>query len=440
VAGLVIVAGASACGGTANDDGTAAKSGGDDAVVHFLDETEHARTVHFESVRRHRDAKGALSLAGDLDFDHDRGRYLQDNPNGVPLESVVTPNAYYAPAAMFSAFPSVGDSLADYRWVRLSSAALREKSTLDTAFGVDPFAVIDQLRDAEVVSGPGRTTIDGENVTRYRLRLSVEAAARQAGIDAADVTETDRTMDVWVDSHDRLRRARLSSADWTTTVDLTSYGEPVEVVEPAGDDVYDAGALFPDHDADYDHLGAWHELAKGTFDDGMTWAVWNASAGDDWGCWTLETDPQVPTSSSLSSLSSSASDIDVLPAHNGVEAACDQVPSESLISGGMLPLSESGYYSEVEHAPLPRVFAGVAMTKVARAVVSIRGGAKEAATVARDNVVAWNGPANTKLDRVEVTLEDGRAIVCEPIRYPPGLEDENFRPPDDQLACHLARR
>jgi hypothetical protein len=317
---------------------------------------------------------------------------------------------------------------------------VRTGEPFSNSFGIDPADVLARLHDAEIVTGPEAAHVDGEAVTHYRLRLPVDVVARERNVAAAKVDAKERIVDVWVDGRDRLRRSAAIYNDSRVRVDYTRYGEPVDVDAPTGARVFQADDAIPKTDPDYRHLEPWRELADGSFDDGMSWAVWKAKAGNGWACWTLETEPDLGLNAYQAGPDpDSVEGIDV--EHRGYAASCDQEPGTSLFASGMRTLSENRLPSSVDgDGPDERVFAAVAMGPVERATVKVRGGSTENATIADNDVVVWSGPAGTKLDRIDVRLEDGRAVECTPIDYPAvpvPKKDLDFELPDNQLACYL---
>jgi hypothetical protein len=132
----------------------------------------------------------------------------------------------------------------------------------------------------------------------------------------------------------------------------------------------------------------------------------------------------------------SLDDLDV--EHQGNAAYCNQEPGRSLFASGMHALTEGrvGSYPGDDNTD-ERIFAGVAMAPVSRATVTVRGGGTKDA-VASGNVVAWSGPAGTKIDRIDVSLDDGHDVACTPIEVPKELAQKfDFDLPDNQLVCYL---
>jgi hypothetical protein len=440
---MVLVAGA--CGSDANDDGSVATKG-DDAVVHFLDETANGHTVHIAgTVRPVGPYDGnPTNIAGEIDFGRHAGWVREGNgPTTFTLR--FSDDAIFMDAAVFREFPffGVGSRLDGYDWVRVGRSDVRTGEPFSNSFGMDPANVLARLHDAEVVTGPEAARIGGDAVTHYRLRLPADLVARERNVAPAKVDAEERIVDVWVDGSDRLRRSVAIYNDDRVRVDYTGYGEPVDVDPPSGERVFHADDAIPKTDPDYRHLEPWRELAHGSFDDGMTWAVWKAKAGDGWACWTLETDPDLGLSPFKTGPDpDSVEGIDV--EHRGYAALCDQEPGTSLFASGMRTLAENRMSSSDDDRPDERVFAAVAMGPVERATVKVRGGSTEDATIAPNDVVVWSGPAGTKLDRIDVALEDGHLVECTPVDYSavrvPKHDDAgaDFQLPDNQLECYLA--
>ena len=86
----------------------------------------------------------------------------------------------------------------------------------------------------------GADRIDGEPVSHYRLHLDAAAALDAAG--QATVPGLPKTLvyDVWLDRADHMRRLTYDLAGTTMTMDMTHWGQRVDISAPDPKDIVDA--------------------------------------------------------------------------------------------------------------------------------------------------------------------------------------------------------
>jgi hypothetical protein len=422
----------------------------DDVVVDFVDETRAARTVHVSGTVRLTD-DGVTQVDPDtgdvmqdrfvgdlpsfeiraaLDFERNAGWATLSAGGTLPFEqrTVFAAGSTYVDAGAFRFTPAAA-RVEGYEWVRIDDAWGFGTRSFLGGVASNPFDVLDALEDAEVVAGPRSTTIDGTEVTYYEVRLPTDARPLAFAAPTGD-RDADRDVEVWVDAAGRLRRSIATFVGFETRYDFTRYGEQVDVAVPGGPGVLDAGEALPPTEPD-DHAGEWERLAAGRA-GAMTWNVWHAPAGPDWGCWALETDP--PGAGSASGSLVPSADFEI-PDHDGDPVSCNQEPSERLFAQPVVALTDTAAV-----AGRHRYFVGVAMDGIESATVGLADGTTSDARVEGD-VVSWSGETGASITRVEARLADGRRAVCEPFTLPEVIgepwEEDVMATLSRPFSCHL---
>lgn len=92
----------------------------------------------------------------------------------------------------------------------------------------------------EGVEDLGDEDVDGEPTTHYRLHVDAAAALEAGGQTAVPGVPETLVYDVWIDRDDHMRRMTYELAGTEFTVDMTAWGEDVDIVAPDPEDVVDA--------------------------------------------------------------------------------------------------------------------------------------------------------------------------------------------------------
>lgn len=105
-------------------------------------------------------------------------------------------------------------------------------ATLGNLDSFDPKATFGMLtHGVKKVVDLGSEEIDGVSTTHYQLTITTKQLKKQLG-QVAGVSKT-LTVDVWLDSQDRMRRMRvLIPGSGQMTTDLSHWGEPVVIKAP----------------------------------------------------------------------------------------------------------------------------------------------------------------------------------------------------------------
>lgn len=83
----------------------------------------------------------------------------------------------------------------------------------------------------------GEEQIDGEPTTRYRLHVGAEEALEATGQEMVPGLPDELVYEVWLDSEDKMRRLTYELMGMELTMDMTRWGEPVEIEAPSEDDL-----------------------------------------------------------------------------------------------------------------------------------------------------------------------------------------------------------
>jgi hypothetical protein len=90
----------------------------------------------------------------------------------------------------------------------------------------------------------GTATVGGDATDHYRVHLDPMKTADELGLGAklASVPDVPKTVaaDLWLDGQDRVRRFSMDAKGTTVQLDLTKWGEPVEVKAPAAKDLVES--------------------------------------------------------------------------------------------------------------------------------------------------------------------------------------------------------
>lgn len=86
----------------------------------------------------------------------------------------------------------------------------------------------------------GPDEIGGETLSHYRLHLDAKAALSAAGQATVPGLPDTLVYDVWLDKADHMRRLTYSLGGTQMTMDMTGWGQQVDIVAPDPKDVVDA--------------------------------------------------------------------------------------------------------------------------------------------------------------------------------------------------------
>ncbi len=371
-----------------------------------------------------------LDLEGAIDFDEHRGftrAVVETDGDPVDYETRFIDDAVYTSSAGFA---NIGlPAFEHYDWIRY------ESNTDNTATGFlgnafDPFAVLEDLDELDAtIDSDGTETIDGVTTTAYRVRFDRDRRATDLRMEPDELDDDSLDGRLWIDEQQRLRRLITFEYGSEIQLDFSRFGEPVEVEEPTGDRVYDtADDPAFSSEPDYANLGDFSEIASGS-DESTTWSVWRADAGDGWACWTLESDPEMDASGGFIHGGGSEPMEDFDPQHNGYSATCDHEPNESPFGTPLMILAHQTVDEQ-------SVFVGVGIDGLDNATITFDDGTTETATL-DDGVIAWFGPSEPTITKMEATRAGRGTVLCEPMSFPegmPGLELVGAAP----LTCFVA--
>ena len=219
------------------------------------------REVSFGGEGSYDAAAGRMSLTFDLGGMSDAlaqtGEVL---PSGFdePLEIVVDGDATYLRVPMLEGLTGATG------WLSLSVDDLSQAGgTLGLPGGsTDPLQILEALRGVGNVEEVGSEDVRGVPTTRYEATIDLATALAQAPAEQRDhleaqLGELDATLDelpvsTWIDADGLVRRLQIAlgagtigaAGPVTMVVELFDYGEPVDIVVPAPEDVTPFGDVL----------------------------------------------------------------------------------------------------------------------------------------------------------------------------------------------------
>ncbi len=104
----------------------------------------------------------------------------------------------------------------------------------------DTFAAFDA--GLNTVEELGEEQIDGESTTHYRLHVDAEEALKATGQATVPGLPDELVYEVWLDSEDHMRRLTYDLVGTELTMDMTKWGEPVDIQAPTKDQLVDPPA------------------------------------------------------------------------------------------------------------------------------------------------------------------------------------------------------
>ena len=159
------------------------------------------------------------------------------------MDEVQKCTTVYMRSSVFSSNLPSGKS-----WVSINLASAAQKLGVNFAQYTqqDPTDILAALKKAGSVDKIGSETVAGTDTTHYRATIDLEKAPN--GKQLEKVTNLKALpVDVWVDGNNLLRRMTMKySAGATSTsmqMDLSNYGEPVNVQVPSASETVDMTKL-----------------------------------------------------------------------------------------------------------------------------------------------------------------------------------------------------
>lgn len=126
------------------------------------------------------------------------------------------------------------------KWASFDEKSEVGKQMSRAATQADPKRMYDQFENGLTkVEKIGSETVDGESMTKYALTLDSKKALGSATASTAGAASLPKTIDytAWVDAKDHLRKVSFDVSGVKATVNMSKYGEPVDITAPAAKDV-----------------------------------------------------------------------------------------------------------------------------------------------------------------------------------------------------------
>ena len=164
------------------------------------------------------------------------------------MREVLSGTAVYLSSDAFNSLLPSGKT-----WLSIDYASAAKKLGLDlgSVAAQSPGNTLQQLEHSGHVIKVGSETIDGVATTHYTATLGENYARKIANL--ANGTVSIQPVDVWIDGSGLVRRVHLAydanssstgSLSNDTTIDLSNYGEKVDVNVPSSADTYDATSMI----------------------------------------------------------------------------------------------------------------------------------------------------------------------------------------------------
>lgn len=126
------------------------------------------------------------------------------------------------------------------KWASFDEKSEVGKQMSRAATQADPTRMYDQFKNGLTkVEKIGSDTVDGESMTKYALTLDSKKALGRAADTTAGAASLPRTIDytAWVDAKDHLRKVTFDVSGVKATVNMSKYGDPVDIKAPDAKDV-----------------------------------------------------------------------------------------------------------------------------------------------------------------------------------------------------------
>lgn len=255
--GLTLAVGVTACGGSGGQDSSKALS----AVKSAYEQTTGAETVKISLTGKRQQGSKSPAPAGQqsqkitgsasLNYKDDESVTLIDSAGPTTSETRTIGNALYrkVPKQQRQTVPGKKP------WIKIDLKKIAKSQYGKQASDVtdnppsDPAGVLMYLRGVVSATAKGTQSIDGTETTQYSTKVNVVKAAKKQGPQAErqakglkqQLGKATMSMQVWLDSQNRVRRLKTTlpggspkSPGITVTENFHDYGASVKVDAPSG--------------------------------------------------------------------------------------------------------------------------------------------------------------------------------------------------------------
>ncbi|HWD04161.1 MAG TPA: hypothetical protein VG674_17115 [Amycolatopsis sp.] len=231
--GLVLVLATAACGQAAGPTGTASAVDGKAQELASSLAAKTGRktsrfTYDFSAAGQHLTGKGEGRYSGS-----DSAISTTTTVAGEPAEVRVVDKAGYVKLPK-AARARVGGKT----WVKVTADSKTDKvisAYLDAAELSDPSLLITQIQKSGKVVETEQVTLDGKQVTHYRVDIDAAEAADEYGLTGLDGKVTNVSVELWIDGDGlpaRITETFSGATSESITVDYRDWGAEVSIQAP----------------------------------------------------------------------------------------------------------------------------------------------------------------------------------------------------------------
>lgn len=126
------------------------------------------------------------------------------------------------------------------KWASFDENSEAGKQMAQAATQADPSRMYDQFENGLTkVEKIGSESVDGEEMTKYALTIDAKKALGDAAATTPGAASLPKTLDylAWVDGKDHLRKVTFDVAGSKVAMNMSKYGEPVNIKAPAAKNV-----------------------------------------------------------------------------------------------------------------------------------------------------------------------------------------------------------
>lgn len=194
-------------------------------------------TAHMEMTLS---GKARSTSVGDMAYDG-RGSQLRLVTRNAALGS----GAVEIVVVRDAAYLSLPGLTAAGKFIRVDAKDPRFQQLAGSSIQMSPAQSVKAFRAGLIsVEDRGRDTVQGTPTTAYDVKVDTVRALQAQGSDAVPGMPSTMTYRVWLDREDRMRRMALAIQGVRLSIELSKWGEPVDITAPPKSALVDAPPGF----------------------------------------------------------------------------------------------------------------------------------------------------------------------------------------------------